>query len=167
MAFRDWIEQHAGQSTLVEWKNWSSTGAARVLLVGFDEAAERARVTEVLLALLQELDGTRRTGFRQTMDGTIPIRSLASEISRMVRDHPGSEVVWLGVPYLRRIQAGGGDSIVCSVCDRFEVHHDDPSHADHNGLACPLHDEPRWRNGRTSDLPSVIGRVASTAPAFA
>ncbi len=40
MPFRSWVREHAGQSVQAEWETWSSSGAARVLLVGFDSATE-------------------------------------------------------------------------------------------------------------------------------
>ena len=89
MSFRSWVPDHAGQSVRVEWETWSSSGTARVLLVGFDEAAEQELGGEVLVALLEELEGTSRTGFRQTVDGTVPVKSLGPEIDRLLSGGAG------------------------------------------------------------------------------
>lgn len=149
MTFRSWVREHAGQSVRVEWQNFNrASGGARVLLIGFDEGAEDDYPDGVLLALLEELEGTNRTGLRQTGDGTVAIRTLAHEIDRLRLDRPEAEVVWLSVPHLKRIQADNGDLVVCSVYDCFVVDYEDPGHAMHGKLACPLHDEPRWRDGR-------------------
>ena len=155
MSFRQWVRQHVGQSVCVEWERFGSrsSGGARVVLIGFDEGAEEHHSGGVLLALLEELDGTNRAGLKQLADGTVPVVTLAPQVERLLSEGPGSTIVWLAVEYLKRVEAANSDVVVCSVYNGFHVDYDDPTHAAHGDLACPLHDEPPWRTGETSVRP--------------
>jgi hypothetical protein len=155
VSFRQWVRQHVGQSVRVEWERFGSrsSGGARVMLIGFDEGAEEHHSGGVLLALLEELNGTNRAGLNHIGGGTVPIVTLAPQVERLLAEGPDGTIVWLAVEYLKRVEAVNNDVVVCSVDDRFQVDYDDPTHAAHGDLACPLHDEPRWRSGETSVTP--------------
>lgn len=75
------------------------------MLIGFDEGAEEHHSDGVLLALLEELDGTNRAGHKQFADGTVPIVTLAPQVERLLSEGPDGEIAWLAVEYPKRVEA--------------------------------------------------------------
>jgi hypothetical protein len=148
-SFRQWVAAHIGEPVDIEWGGWSAYqfGSARVRLIGFNEFAEERYVDPVLLAVLEHLAGTSRTGFLTTSRFDVPTEGFSEQISRVLAVSAGlREVVWLHIPYIKSLAPLSGPPLRCSVYDDFEISYDFPAAAEHRGQPCPLHDEPQWRD---------------------